>query len=411
MPSGRPTPARVNRIAYVNLDGRLTTCDPRGEDVRALTRERFFQFPAWSPDGKRIAAIGASRLSAGVFVFDDEDALSSLPPPVYDSRGGPPIYVYWAPDSRHLTFLAGLPPHQAMGLRLVSIEGEHTGRVIATGRPCFWQWAPEGDRILLHQGFAGDAEGRLAFVDPFEGGERPGDNLDQPGLFQSPAIAPSGQRWAYARVNMAGETEIVIDGQRMQNAVRVSHHGIAAMSWSPVRDQLAFISPREPAKAAYGPLRVLGLDGEVRELADELVVAFFWSPDGNKIAYFSVAAAQASISRALGLRPAPDPGGLRAAPDEPGSRELWLNLWVVDADGGPSRLLKTFQPADIFVGRFLPFFDQYAHSHGIWSPDSDAIVINEIRGGAAWVTVAPVDWRDGPPRRLARGLMPAWSGV
>ncbi len=410
MPSPRPKPARVNRIAYVNLDGQLTTIAPDGSDKRALSRDRFFQFPAWSPDSQRIAAIGSSRATAGIFVFEDEDALSTLPPPVYESRGGPPIYLYWAPDSKHLTFLAGIPPQQAMGLRLVSIDGEHTGHLIATGRPCFWQWSPTGDRILLHQGFAGDSEGRLAFVNPFKPGPDPGlVNLDPPGLFQSPGIAPSGQHWAYARINMAGETELIIDGRHFEEGVSVSHFGIVALAWSPVRDQLAFISPPGPAKASYGPLRLVDLAGSVRILSDELILAFFWSPDGDKIAYISVATAYATVQRALKLNPIPDPGGMLAAPEPSTDRGLWLNLWVVDVASGVSTLLRTFKPLDVFIGRFLPFFDQYAHSHQIWSPASDAVVLNEIRDEIARITVIPIDWREGPPRDVGSGLMPAWS--
>lgn len=412
MQSRRPTPARVNRIAYVNLDGQVMTMAPDGSDPRMLSRDRFFQFPAWSPDGRHIAAIGSSRSSAGIFVFEDEDALSTLPPPVYDSRGGPPIYLYWAPDSRHLTFLAGLPPQQTMGLRLVSIDGEHTGHLITTGRPCFWQWAPEGDRILLHQGFAGDNEGRLGFVNPFKPGTSIAtENLDQPGLFQSPGIAPSGEHWAYARVNLAGETEIVIDGRRLDEGVAVTHFGIVALAWSPARDQLAYISPPGPARASYGPLRLLELDGSTRQISDELALAFFWSPDGNKIAYVTVATALATVQRALGLNPKPDPGGLRAAPEAATDRNLWLNLWVADLATGRNQLLKTFRPLDVYIGRYLPFFDQYAHSHQVWSPDSDAILLNEIRNDIARITVVPIDARAGGPLELANGMMPAWSCV
>jgi hypothetical protein len=147
-----------------------------------------------------------------------------------------------------------------------------------------WQWAPEGDRILLHQGFAGDNEGRLGFVDPFKPGTSiASENLDQPGLFQSPGIAPSGEHWAYARINLAGETEIVIDGRRLDEGVTVAHFGIVALAWSPARDQLAYISPPGPARASYGPLRLLGLDGSARRSA-RVGLGVFWSPDGNKIA-------------------------------------------------------------------------------------------------------------------------------
>ena len=126
---------------------------------------------------------------------------------------------------------------------------------------------------------------------------------------------------------------------------------------------------------------------------------------------FVVATALATVQRALGLNPKPDPGGLRAAPEAAADRTLWLNLWVADLATGRNRLLKTFRPLDVFIGRYLPFFDQYAHSHQVWSPDSDAILLNEIRNDIARITVVPIDARAGGPLELANGMMPAWSCV
>lgn len=48
---------------------------------------------------------------------------------------------------------------------------------------------------------------------------------------------------------------------------------------------------------------------------------------------------------------------------------LRLNLWCVNVESGEQHLITTFEPADLFVNQFLPFFDQYALSHRIWSPD------------------------------------------
>lgn len=40
----------LNRIAYIDLEGRLFTVAPDGTDARLLSESnRVFQFPAWSP--------------------------------------------------------------------------------------------------------------------------------------------------------------------------------------------------------------------------------------------------------------------------------------------------------------------------------------------------------------------------
>ena len=65
--SKRPTPARVNRIAYVNLDGQVMTMAPDGSDPRMLSRDRFFQFLASSPDSRHLAPTGSTRPSPCLF--------------------------------------------------------------------------------------------------------------------------------------------------------------------------------------------------------------------------------------------------------------------------------------------------------------------------------------------------------
>ena len=120
------TNTTLNRIAYIDLDGQLCTVAPDGSDGRRLTdSERFFQFPAWSPLGHRIAAIGSARDDGGLFVFDPATSTPSREPtPLYQSRNEAPIYLYWAPDGRTISFLAGhIEPE--LGLHVLPVRGDH----------------------------------------------------------------------------------------------------------------------------------------------------------------------------------------------------------------------------------------------------------------------------------------------
>jgi TolB protein len=88
-------------------------------------------------------------------------------------------------------------------------------------------------------------------------------------------------------------------------------------------------------------------------------------------------------------------------------------VWVVDIETGDKQLITTFEPVDIFVNQFLPFFDQYAKSHRIWSPDSNALVLpmlgfRNTGEPTAYVHVVSTDWRV-PKRVIAEGLMAFWS--
>ena len=416
MPRASRSQARLNRIAYINLEGQLETIAPDGTDPRVLSRGvGVYQFPAWSPDGRHIAAIGGTEDTAAVFLFEDDASVEVRQ--LFFSRREVPVYLYWAPDNEHLSFIAVRPSGDSFGLHLVSVEGDHTDRIVASGRPCFWNWNAQGDEILLHTGFPGEETARLLFADPFDpNGLQNGDNIARPGLFQSPSFSGTGRCWAFAHLNEDNESQIIIDGQGFESQVEIAHYGVAAMNWNPTRELLAFISAPGPSRNAYGPLQLIHVSHEwseqVEVITDEMVIAFFWSPDGESLAFFTVADTYDRIKMSL----VPDPhqldleGGTIREPEPERIRPLHLNLFVMDleSDDDP-RLMLTFQPNEMFINRLLPFFDQFALSHRIWSPDSDAIVLPVINHEEPQLLIVPTRDRQAQPRVLAGGVMAFWS--
>ncbi len=423
----------VNRIVFVNPNGELETIAPDGSGRRQLTYgELFFQFPAWSPNGRYIAALGLSPTRAGIFLLKDTPSQASgSPQPIYESTQNIPIYAYWSPDGRHISFITNRLAENSLGLHVVSLDdlqtdelaSEPEGDPIAVGRPCFWDWSADGKRILLHIGLIDEDGAQLKFIDPFNPGSRR-RNIARPGLFQTPGIARSGQFWAFGQVDRAGKLQLVVDGHKAPNRLVIPHQGLAAMSWSPAHDQLAYISPTEPLQTYYGPLRLLDVSSaKVRMLADDVVIAFFWSPNGQRIAYFTIANVAEYLRERIfpNANVAAHAGGFLAdnqAAEEGGSEDdeqiPCLNLWSVDVESRDAQLITTFEPARSFANLLLPFFDQYALSHRIWSPDSRAIVLPMVEGDdkvrdTAGIYIVPVERRYGPPRRIADGAMASWS--
>jgi TolB protein len=143
--------------------------------------------------------------------------------------------------------------------------------------------------------------------------------------------------------------------------------------------------------------------GESEVLSQQVVLAFFWSPDGRKIAYFTLGSLPGDGVQAL-VRP--DNTRVRSKPrvQHP---ELKLDVWVVDlVDRKPLRIA-TFVPSDTFLTQFLPYFDQYALSHRIWSPSSDALVIPMVRDGGSKIVIVPINGEDS--RSIAVGTVAFWS--
>ena len=84
-----------------------------------------------------------------------------------------------------------------------------------------------------------------------------------------------------------------------------------------------------------------------------------------------------------------------------------LRAAVINVETGEETQLLSFTPSVLFISQFLPFFDQYALSHRIWSPNSDAVVLSVLEDGRSHVKVIPID--GGPVTDLGRGDMPFWS--
>ena len=131
------------------------------------------------------------------------------------------------------------------------------------------------------------------------------------------------------------------------------------------------------------------MGGKVRTIGEGQIIAFYWSPQGDKIAWVVLDIE----SRAFD--------------------------WKVSASsGGPARQLFRFQAsANVFTS--LSFFDQYAYSHSPWSPDGTRLVVAgtraETSGGRNGNTptenqVFVLDATGAEaPRSIAPGVLAFWS--
>ena len=70
----------------------------------------------------------------------------------------------------------------------------------------------------------------------------------------------------------------------------------------------------------------------------------------------------------------------------------------------PAGLIAYLSP--LFLNQYLPFFDEYARSHRLWSPASDALVVPVLEAGRSVLTVYGLD---GSVRTLGPGDMPVWN--
>ena len=160
------------------------------------------------------------------------------------------------------------------------------------------------------------------------------------------------------------------------------------MTFDPTGDRLAAIGATEPGQATLdvpvGPLRVLEREAD-RTVLDGSVVGFWWSPDGKTIAALRLQPADVEAST----------GGSEA------------HLLFVDAQSGDITSQTAVVPGRLFITQLLTYFDQYALSHRLWSPDSATFLMPIMTSDGA--TRVAVLRRDGGDPVLIDGQAGFWS--
>lgn len=388
--------SQQSRIAFINPDGELATINPDGTELRILTEgEQRFQFPVWSPDGSKLAAIGVDQ--NGGFIQILRDAVDTQAKEIYRNAEQGAIYLYWSPDSDMVSFLAN-HPETNLALHLASETQED--RILMGGAPFYWQWVSDNQNLLIHTNFTGK-DSRLGFTSI--NSDTLQENLAPPGIFQAPGISASGKYIAYAEDNAIRGTQVIIQNNPLlatpASRREFKHEGAVGLGWSPKEDKLAFISPVKDEAAVYGPLKLLDAEtGLLEDLNDLITLAFFWSPDGKYIAYISpLNQDEPDVSES-------DPEVLI---EQTIQSSFLFEAHVVDVVSKQDTIIGTFTPTFLFVTQFLPFFDQYALSHSIWSPQSDAIVLPTI--GSQNTENITVFSLAGPALTITEGDTPFWN--
>jgi Tol biopolymer transport system component len=371
-PSPRATgiPGAPGRIAVLDGRGTLTAFDADGSDAVVLAHsvpdETLVRQPTWSPDGAHIAWVG---LAADGTSADIMTAAADGKRPTDTPVAAAPFYLSWDPTSSRLVYLGGSATAD-IELGLVDV-GASTYAPIDAGNPFYFSWAPAGKQLLVHVGT--DRLDRLAI----DGTRTSLD--DRPGTFTAPVWTADGRTLVYATQSGGGQRLVAYDLGTQRRDVLARFDGTIAFVVSPDGQRVAFQVLKGPTLVT--PLSVIDRKtGTIDRVATEYSPAFFWSPDGDKL---------------LSLLPELTP------------ERLWFR-WGVWEDGS-SFTTGRFVPSLVFSRDYLQFFEQYAQSMSLWSPDGSAFVYAaESESGETGVWIQPAT-SDAAPVHLADGVFATWS--
>lgn len=392
-------------IAYLGVDGNIYISDQGGGKLKQLTEDAvipesqggpvlYYQYPTWSRDGSQLAFMGISsdgeQTESKLMVANmDDDSVNE----VYTSESEHPIYLNWSPDNANVSFISTNVSGQNMILQSVpALGGERT--ILDTGSPYYWSWAPDGKVMIVHAGgAAASSPQHLAFLNIDSAAVTEHGLESTPASFQAPAWSPDGNRIALARTSEE-QNEIIVTDAAGENPETVgTFTNKAAFAWSSDSTRLAYIDGVQALDAGtIGSLHVYNFETSEEIVQDEDIIAFFWSPGGEEIAYFILRQAQPEGSSQESTQSAP---------------VFLVELHVLDVANGESHELFTYRPTQQFLN-VLPYFDQYHQSATIWSPDNNNLVLSFLGETGPGIAVVAASGQL-EPRLLAQGYLAFWS--
>lgn len=365
------------RVLYLTPESDIALSDISGKTHVRVTddsfidndarRMRIYLFPTAASDGDAIAFVrldvSGNSVTQTVTIAEPRDNGASID--VFSTGESTIPYVDWAPDGQTIAFLT--INANSGEIRTAARTGGEAS-IIESGRPAYWHWHSDSGSLVTHLGGRGERRGEGAYLSTIDiNAARRGDaNVFDtlPGAFQSPHFSPAGSHMVYAaNLEGAGDDALVLgDASGVPICVLSSVEHGAFFAWSPNGVHVAVMDTPGPAVAA-GALRVIDVrDGSTQQV-HQSAIAFFWSPDGDRLAVYSLSdsAAPTQIGQATG-------SARVARVSEQEGRVPMMRIEIASLRGGAHiPVVDTFMTGDF--RQYLQFFDQYSRSVTPWSPN------------------------------------------
>jgi hypothetical protein len=357
------------RLAIVDQDGDLVIHTAGGELVTTVTEPggvtAIFQ-PVWS--GPESIVFVEQVGGAGSLVVAGLDGNERRRVEFATA----PFYVYPRPGGDGSADIVTLRNHLEGGLAAEVIHDDGSVTALEGGFPFFFTWTDDGSVVAHLESSSVDV------VYP-----NPAPVSDASGAFGAPGSRGDDVVLVRSSGPIANLTLVAGDRSTDLATVRGPVHLVVGGDRVAVRSIAQEGAPggieaRAQTIPTLAPdaLAIVGLDdGTVEIVATEGVVAFFWDPDGRRLLH------------------------LVTGDDAELTWKVWEDGVVTD--------YASFVPDPSWFANLVPFFDQYAQSMSLWSPDGKAFAFPGSVGGESGVWVQHLD--QASPVRISSGSWVAWG--
>jgi TolB protein len=406
----------TGKIAYIGADYNVYSLSLQDgqqvkltEDASLLTNPiRYYRWPTWATDGRLAYFLVEGRVDErGVTTSEQLNAFVSvdgtgLGKQVYSGINELFQYAYWSPKNcgeglhcRDLALLLGGDNEGENNLYVELIrdttEGASNQSIWNGTPPLYYSWSPDGTRLFWQQ-----SRGSLGIYDVTK--ENIVSTLPQvAGAFQAPAWSPIDDRLLFGAQSVdRAATDLTIFSNGQSQTIAAGLRGNVAFAWSPDGTSIAYTNQQ-------GPLVIVdATSGAIIARTDiSGVSAFFWSPNSQHIAYITLATPPASFASELGSSTIQSYVQLENTPT--------ISWSVLTPATGNVHHYGSFLPT-AEMRYLLLYFDQFAQSHRIWSPDSTHLIYSHIiSNNNPIISILDTSQPDSVPFAIANGYIGVWS--
>lgn len=393
--------------------------------VQPLTSQTGWEeYPALSPDGRRVAFTWSSQLDGHRDIYIKEvgsDRLTKIDSSVFQEGRGEVAQIVWSPDGARIAFKRSLEPFGRSGvIDSIGLDGREEKKLADLTNSNFSSgidWSPDGNRLAFSD-TPPDTQQLAIYVFDLRTGEKRKVTSPPSRIWGDwdPRFSPDGSSLAFKRVTDFWADDlywIPVAGGTPQR-LSAGTGGIWGHSWT--QDGRHVVASCQRSGSLFGlwlysPARVSQPTRLIQGGADSITPAsarkssrIAWVNKIEDLNVYRVAASGnaqptkliASTLRDWGARYSRD-GGIAFISDRTGDREIWL------ASGDGSRQVQATKLDNRWIGNLH------------WSPDGKRLAFDSRRREYPSVFTMDCDLealRCGQPKQVTSGisaLHPNWS--